>query len=240
MKRQLRAIGTLGATVAIATLLASTAFAAPYIGRPIHAPYPVAPPVTAGVSDTTSSNTSTTTSTSSATTAKAPPMHAVPKVPVSDTTSGSIGGSGTTMPKQPLKTAQLKLCQDRAQLITTIMTSADTRAQNQITLFGNIATRVEAFYTSKGKTVPNYAQLVAVVNTAEAKANTDLTTLKANSTFSCNGDNPTGTVSAYRTDLGTEQTDLQNLRAAVKSLIIGVAKAEDFTLSSTATQGGQQ
>jgi hypothetical protein len=142
--------------------------------------------------------------------------------------------------KSHLKSGQLKVCQNRSNVITTIITRANTRAQNQITLFTTVATRVENFYTSKGKTAGNYDQLVATVNSAKTQATTDLATLKTNSTFSCSANNPSGVVSTYRTDLQTERSDLQTLRTAVHELIIGVAKAEGYTLSTSATKGAQQ
>lgn len=142
-----------------------------------------------------------------------------------------------------LAAAQLRACQNREKAINSIMSRIDTRAKNQITLFGTIATRVENFYTQKGKTVSNYDQLVAAVNTAKDKANTDFATMQSGSNFTCSANDPKGMVTTFQTYLKTEISDLQNYRTAVKNLIVGVAKAQGTTLSDTnpsASQGGQQ
>lgn len=143
-----------------------------------------------------------------------------------------------------LAAAQLNACQHRETSVKNIMTRIDTRAQNQLTLFGTIASRVENFSTTKGKTVANYDQLVASINSAKTQAQTDLSTLQTNSTFSCSANDPKGMVTAFQGYLKTEITDLQNYRTAVKNLIVAVASANGETVSassqSTSAQGGQQ
>lgn len=152
------------------------------------------------------------------------------------TTTGqgaSQAASGQANGQAHLAAAQLKSCQNRENAINNIMTRIDTRAQNQINLFGTIATRVEAFYTKQGKTVSNYDQLVAAVNTAATQANTDFGTVKTNSTFSCSASDPKGMVTAFQGYLKTEISDLQNYRTAVKNLIVAVASANGVTVSTS-------
>ncbi len=168
-----------------------------------------------------------------------------------NTTTNSTGSSATSShePTQAtnaqanaqthLATAQLTACKNRETAITNIMTRIDTRAQNQITLFSTIATRVENFYAKQGKTLSNYDQLVAAVSATQTQANADFGTMQTNSTFSCNSSNPKGTVTAFQTYLKTEITDLQNYRTAVKNLIVGVASVNGVTVSNSSTQGGQ-
>jgi hypothetical protein len=134
-----------------------------------------------------------------------------------------------------LAAAQLTACQHRQNAINTIISRIDTRAQNQITLFSTIATRVETFYTSQGKTLTNYSQLVTAVNTAEAQANSDFATMRTTSSFSCSLSNPKGMVTAFQGYLKLEISDLQNYRTAVKNLIVGVASAQGITISSSST-----
>ena len=157
---------------------------------------------------------------------------------VSHQTTNGYGNS-----QAHLLAAQLRSCQNRQNAINIIIGRIDTRAQNQITLFNTIATRVENFYTKRGKTVSNYSQLVAAVNTAELQANTDFGTLKSTSSFSCTVSNPKGMVTQFQSYLKLEISDLQNLRTAVKNLIVGVATANGVTVSTTAkystSQGGQ-
>ncbi len=140
-----------------------------------------------------------------------------------------------------LAAAQLKACQNRENAINTIMTRIDDRAQNQIALFTTIATRVEGFYTAQGKTLSNYSQLVAAVNSAKTQAEADFGTMQSTGSFSCTMNNPKGIVDAFQGYLKTEISDLQNYRTAIKNLIVGVASANGVTLSSGNTnQGGQQ
>lgn len=158
------------------------------------------------------------------------------------TTGTSAAATGQANGQANLAAARLKSCQNRETAINNIISRIDTRAQNQITLFGTIATRVENFYTSQGKTVSNYAQLVAAVNSAKTQANADFGTLKTNSTFSCSSSNPKAVVTAFQSYLKTEISDLQNYRTAVKNLIVGVASANGTTVSDTSkssTTGGQ-
>jgi hypothetical protein len=154
------------------------------------------------------------------------------------TTTGQANGQAH------LAAAQLKVCQNREKAINNIMSRVDTRAQNQLTLFGTIATRVEGFYTSKGKTVSNYDQLVAAIASAKTQATTDLSTMQSGSTFSCTSSNPKGAVTVFQGYMKTEITDLQNYRTAVKNLIVAVASANGTTVSgadqSSSLQGGQQ
>lgn len=169
------------------------------------------------------------------------------------TSTTDPSGSGATQPGNAgsahAAAGKLKACQNREAAVNNIMQRIDTRAQNQLTLFGTIATRVENFYTAKGKTVSNYDQLVAAISTAKTQAETDLSTMQSNSTFSCSSSNPKATVTAFQSYLKTEIGDLQSYRTAVKNLIVAVAKANGATVSGTgqtsdtstqsSTQGGQ-
>lgn len=152
----------------------------------------------------------------------------------SPTAAGTANGQGR------LTAARLRACQNREHAINTIMSRIDTRAQNQLSLFSAIATRVENFYTSKGKTVSNYNQLTAAIDSAKTQAQTDLGTMQTSSTLDCTGNNPKGVVSAFQSYLKTEITDLQGYRTAVKNLIVAVAHANGVTVSDSSTKGGQQ
>lgn len=155
----------------------------------------------------------------------------------------SHAASGQANGQAHLAAAQLKACQNRQNAINNIMSRIDTRAQNQITLFSTIATRVENFYTSKGKTLPTYNQLVSAVAAAQSQAESEFGTLKTTSTLSCTSSNPKGMVTAFQGYLKTEISDLQSYRTSVKNLIVGVASVNGVTVSSSAqtssSQGGQ-
>jgi hypothetical protein len=157
-------------------------------------------------------------------------------------TTSSNSTTGRANGQAHLAAAKLRACQNRETAINNIMSRIDTRAQNQLTLFGTIATRVENFYTSKGKTASNYDQLTSAIDSAKTQAETDLATLQNNSTLSCTSNDPKGMVTAFQDYLKTEITDLKNYRTAVKNLIVAVAQANGVTVSDssqTSTQGGQ-
>jgi hypothetical protein len=236
MIRHIRIVSMVGATLVSTALLGSIALADPFIARPIHAPETAKPtgPPTVGKSSTSHSDSSSTTVT--------PTPNITPGTHDSGSTTNGEDTASTAKAevKERLQTAQLKVCDKHATTIVVIMTRADTRAQNQITLFTTIATRVEGYYTTKGKTIATYDQLVTAVNTARIQASTDLATLQASGSFSCSANNPRGAVSTYRSELQAVQTDVKNLRTAVKNLIVGVAQAEGVTLPQSSTSGGQQ
>lgn len=179
-------------------------------------------------------------------------VHAQGSASVSGSANASASSSGSGSSKLPtqavsgkangsahMTAGKLRACQNRQNAITNIMTRIDTRAQNQITLFSTIATRVETFYTKQGKTLSNYSQLVAAVNTTQAQATSDFATVKTNSTFSCSSSNPMGMVMSFQGYLKTEISDLKNFKTAVKNLIVGVASANGVSVSASSQSTGQ-
>lgn len=141
-----------------------------------------------------------------------------------------------------LAAAKLRVCENRQKAITNIMSRIADRGQKQLTLFGTIATRVETFYTDKGKTLSNYDALVADVNAKQAAAQTTVDAVKTASTgFDCNGTDPQGFVSAFKTSLKSEISALQDYRTSVKNLIVGVKSVQGSTTSATnQNDGGNQ
>ncbi len=103
-----------------------------------------------------------------------------------------------------------------------IMGRLNNRGAGFLTLFNNIATRTEAFYVAKGNTLTGYADLVAAVDAAKAKATADLATLKAHATLDCSSSDPKGSVSTFKTDAQQFIADIKAYRTALKALIAGV------------------
>jgi ABC-type transporter MlaC component len=147
------------------------------------------------------------------------------------------GSQGATK----LADAKLKACQNRETAIKNIMGRIADRGQKQLDLFTTIATRVETFYTDKGKTLSNYDALVADVTAKKDAAQTKVDAVKATSiTFKCDGTDPKGTVSSFQTDLKAEITALKDYKTAVKNLIVGVKSVQGSTTSTENSQGGNQ
>lgn len=131
---------------------------------------------------------------------------------------------------------KLELCGNRKTHITDVMERISDRAQKQLVLFGNTATRVETFYTNSGKTLSNYTSLVNDINTKAAAAQAAFTTLKnAGSNFSCTASDPQGAITTFKADLQNEIAAMQAYRTSVKNLIVAVK-----TLVGDTTEGNNR
>jgi hypothetical protein len=138
--------------------------------------------------------------------------------------------------------AKLKACQNRETAINNIMARIATRGQKQLDLFTTIATRVETFYTTKGKTLSSYDALVADVTAKKTAAQTAVDTVKADqANFKCDGTDPHGASDTFKADLKLEISALKDYRTAVKNLIVGVKSVQGTTSSTDkSTTGGSQ
>ncbi len=128
--------------------------------------------------------------------------------------------------KHRFNTRKLQACNNRKDKITGAIDRVVQRTQNQLELFDKITVRTEAFYVNKGKTLSNYDELVAAVSSAKAQAETDLATVKAHTTFTCDADDPTGDVATFKAAVKQEIQDLKAYRAAIKNLIVGVKSVQ--------------
>lgn len=141
-----------------------------------------------------------------------------------------------------LDATKLKVCQLREKAIDNIMARIGDRGQKQLDLFTTIATRVETFYTTKGKTLSNYDALVADVNAKKAAAQTAVDTVKADkANFKCDGTDPQGAAATFKADLKLEISALKAYRTSVKNLIVGVKSVQGTTSSTeNSNRGGSQ
>ncbi|GAC1391080.1 MAG: hypothetical protein NVSMB46_02290 [Candidatus Saccharimonadales bacterium] len=133
-------------------------------------------------------------------------------------------------------------CKKHQEVVSNIMSRIADRGEKQLAVFDAIATRTEAFYTEKGKTLANYSELLSVVTANRAVAVSALATVKADkASFTCTQGKGKGIASAFKTDLQTEITALKDYRTAVKNLVVGV-KSVESTENKVAptTTGGQQ
>ena len=143
--------------------------------------------------------------------------------------------------KTKLAEAKLRVCQKREKAITNVMGRIVTRGQKQLDLFSSIATRTEAFYADKGKTLSNYDTLVADVTAKKAAAQAAVDAIKANSVaFKCDGSDPKGASAVFKESLKTETTALKDYKTAVKNLIVGVKSAQGTADSTKDNTGGDQ
>ncbi len=144
-----------------------------------------------------------------------------------------------------LTEAKVRVCQNREKSINNILARIAERGQKQLTLFSSIATRTENFYTKKGKTLSNYAELVARVDAKKIAAEAAVTTVKDSSvTFKCDGTDPKGAAANFKAALKDETAALKEYKTAVKNLIVGVKSVQGTTASTenkttTATGGNR-
>jgi len=97
---------------------------------------------------------------------------------------------------------------------------------------------VEGYYTKSGKTLSNYDTLVATINSDKSAAQSAVSKVQTDSTsFSCSGDNPTGVLASFKTDVNAQVTALQAYKTSVQALITGV---KSVTASTSTTSGGSQ
>ncbi len=153
--------------------------------------------------------------------------------------SGSTAAAGqpSGLPRQAqnrLTEAKLKACQARENAITKRMTHLTNLVTTMEGKFDAIAQRTEVYYTSKvvpsGKTVTNYDVLVVDIQTKKIAVQTALTTAQTNSTgFSCDGNNPKGLLTQFRTDMQTVKKALKDYRTSIKNLIVAVRSVTGTT-----------
>lgn len=125
-----------------------------------------------------------------------------------------------------LDDARKRACEKRKDNITGIMERSIKRAEEHAALFDSIANRTKAFYEKKGNVLANYDELVAAVNTAEAKVDSDIAAIKIIEPFDCAGHDVKGVIDDFKTARKTLTSDLKEYRTAVKNLIVGVKSAQ--------------
>lgn len=139
------------------------------------------------------------------------------------------------------QTGKQRACQNREHAINNILARIADRGQKQLDLFTTIATRVEAFYVAKGKTLGNYDALVADINAKHMAAQATVNTIKASSvTFSCNESDPKATATSFKDSLKAEIAALKAYKTAVKNLIVGVKSVQSTTAEAEQNTGGNQ
>ncbi len=166
------------------------------------------------------------------------------------TAEGSSGADSTSDASEAAKTnaqnrqaeAKAKQCDRRQVVVNKITAHIAERGQKQLDLFTTIATRVEVFYTKSGKTLSNYDELVAAVNTAQASAQQTVDGIKSTTiTLKCDGTDPNGAGASFKTALKSEIQTLKDYRTAVKNLIVGVKSVQGTTSSGdNSSTGGEQ
>ncbi len=151
--------------------------------------------------------------------------------------SGTAAGQPSGLPAQAqthLTDARLKACQARENAIKTRSGHLSQLVTSMEEKFDAIAGRVEEYYTSKvvpsGKTVANYDSLVADIATKKAAVGTAVTKTQNDiSGFSCDGADPKGQMTTYRSDMQGVKQELKDYRTSIKDLIVAVRSVTGTT-----------
>ncbi len=143
--------------------------------------------------------------------------------------------------KQRLEGEKKRSCQKVETKITGHTGNFNSSAQKQLEAFTAITKRVQDFAARKNLTIADEAALVAEIKAAAAKVVADLAVLKADAgAFKCDGDNPKGTLEAFKSDAALVRSDLKVYREAVRKLIQAVRQAngESKTPAPSPTPAG--
>lgn len=130
-----------------------------------------------------------------------------------------------------LDNAKQKVCANRTQAISKILTNAATAGQRHLNVFNDIATKVEKFYTDKKTPVSTYDAAVAKVGTKRAAVEAAIAKLKEASTktIDCTGSDPVGQVDGFKDSIKLMHDTLKDYRTALKDLIVIVKQAPSKT-----------
>lgn len=140
--------------------------------------------------------------------------------------------------KDALSDFKVKACEARQDAIKKRSEQMVKRAMNQEDVFTKIATRVEEFYQTKvvaqGKTVPNYAALVADIAAKKAALSPLLIKVQTDAAnFSCAKDHPADQMKLFKQDMEAVIAGLKDYKTSVRNLIVAVKTAVGAEKSST-------
>lgn len=138
-------------------------------------------------------------------------------------------------------TGMLRSCQARERGLKKRSTQLVRLTNNMFLKFDNIATRVQKYYTNvvlpSGKSVPNYAILVADIQTKKSIVKVDLAKVQSDlASFSCVSGNPKAAMTQFRVDMQIVKSALKDFRTSVKNLIVAVHSVAGERMSPKPTQ----
>ncbi len=139
-----------------------------------------------------------------------------------------------------LEANKLRVCQKHEAVINSIMGRISERGQRRLNVYSTIATRVEDFYTKKGKTLNNYDELVNEVKSKKDAAQAAADQVKEDKVdFKCDGTDPKGVASSFKADLKLEIQALHAYQQSIKNLIVGV-KSIQSDKTENSSDGSEQ
>lgn len=139
-----------------------------------------------------------------------------------------------------LTDARLRSCQAKEESIKNRLSHLNQLATNMQEKFDAIAERVKEYYTTKvvpsGTTVANYDTLVSDIATKKTAVQTALTKAQDDvATFSCDGEDPKGRLTSFRTNMQAVKGALKDYRTSIKNLIVAIRSVTGETKKASPT-----
>lgn len=132
------------------------------------------------------------------------------------TTNGSENSGGLSDEKK-------RACENSQANISAIMSRVANRATKRLQLFDDITEKVKNLYSDKNITLANYDTLLANIAAARtAVQNAIQTEHTMTAQFSCDSEDPKGSVSAFKNQQKTELKAMQQYREAIKALVSSI------------------
>lgn len=136
--------------------------------------------------------------------------------------------------QEHLADTKLKACQAHEHAINNLMARMASRGTKQLSVFSQIAQKVEGFYVKKGNTLSNYDALVSDVSAKKAAAQTAVDAVKSSSvTFKCDGSDPKGQLNEFKQKVTDMKTALKAYKSSIVTLIQGVRSVNATTEESS-------
>jgi hypothetical protein len=125
---------------------------------------------------------------------------------------------------------QVRACQEKQQVIRTRMENLLRLSSTMTDVFDSIQSRVDEYYqvnvVKYGGSAASYEELVREMKQQRSEVETALQAagLESNK-FSCDNDNPKGSLVNFRKDMQAVKTALKDYRTSVKNFIVAVKAA---------------
>ncbi len=136
----------------------------------------------------------------------------------------STSGSDSSQSQQgKLGEAQLKACEKHQAAINTVMARIANRSSKRLQLFDQITERIKSYYTEKNLSTDGYDNLIAAVTKARTAAQVAVQAEHSlSSQFRCDGDNPKGAITQFKSQQATELSTLKDYRTSISDLAASI------------------
>jgi hypothetical protein len=129
-----------------------------------------------------------------------------------------------------------KVCEQRKVSINNKVTAFSKSADNILTRFDAVYTRVKDFKTEKKADVANYDELIAAADAKQAAATEAVAALKETSTeFDCTTTDPAQTLATIKAATVDARTALKEYRTSIKNIVVALAQVQKNSTDKQST-----